>query len=197
MTDNLEILVLETKLQELDKERSTIQAALNRAKAKTFATHVELQAALKGLEASKDWAFNESGDLDRYVRIDCLKEFADCRDALEAYLLDECVSVDWSQEVLLSGEGEIILIASSPDDRAEDRGVWQDRVLIIPESKYTLDGEINERIRNRMIEEHMTRTGFYPGVFEQTLGEVRNIDTNANIATAEELAAWKKKESEE
>jgi hypothetical protein len=199
MSDDLKLIILQTKLAKLAAETAEVAAAIAEHKAKSFDTHPMLHAAIAALESSTQWQWNKYGEIERYAHIACLADFEDCKDALEEYLQDSsCVYVDWENNVLTASEGDVILITNNPDDRKGHRGVWQERELIIPESKYTLDGEVNVRVRNRLIENHMTASGYFPGVFTSDYySNVTAVDTSDH-ATNEEMVEWaKKKESEE
>lgn len=162
--EQLECLKAE-KLAKIAEIRGAIQAELN----KKYNSWHELQEMIRKLRDFDGVSYyvEEFDNVEARCRFDVLRSipYAE-RDFLEDYLADHDIYVDWYPPTLTVslGSDQILIVDSAIF--AVDRGVYQSGEKIIPESDYLGDGgEVDEERRNALIEAHMERTGFYPGVF--------------------------------
>lgn len=180
----------------LAKLRSQYDSAVQRASAEQSAILDQIQAILnaqwddwKALQTTLTALENFQGvrycadheSICAWLRFNGLTDVpASDRDHFESYLSEKsCAYVDWENDVLkvYFGPDEIMI----QDDTGRDNGVYQSGKCIIDESEYTDEetGEVDEAKRNALIESHMERTGFFPGVFRMTRhdDEVYPVDT--------------------
>ena len=163
-----------TRLSEISDE---IQTELN-AK---YADWTALQAAVEALESSTGvgYTYGQHGEVCSWIRFEALADVPKReRQYLESYVEDNyCMRVDFENDVLIQnlGEDEITIQAY----HGRDNGVYQSNALIISPSEYvTEDGE-DVGLRNKLIEEHMERTGCFPGVFEVSYhGDITPVNTS-------------------
>ena len=105
-----------------------------------------------------------------------LSEFHDIKEYLENYLIDFGIAIDWGNYCFENYIGDDNLMIQ--DDTRRDNGVWQEHKLIIDESEYKIDGQVDEEKRNSLIESHMEKTGCFPSVFRVTqYGDIFPVDT--------------------
>lgn len=101
------------------------------------------------------------------------------REYLDSYLMNLCATPDWENECLMLYLGDDHYTIQ--DDTRMDNGVWQGHKLVIDESEYKDDdgdGDVNEEIRNELIEAHMEKEGCFPGVFRVTrYGDIYPVKT--------------------
>lgn len=141
-----------------------------------------LQDILNKLESyeSVEYFGDEYGDIYSFIRFpDVLDVPEQERDYFEAYLADRGVSVNYENEYLaqcLGGE-EIVI----QDDHGRANGIYQGHNLIIDEIEYLDDnGDVDVTKRNALIESHMEKTGWFPGVFCVTRsGDICPVKTQA------------------
>ena len=161
---------------EYQRGRQTIEAELQAECNKVFENDKALQTALSNLEMASEYSADRHGEIVRWYRYAGLSDvLPELRDYLDNYVSDHCVSIDWDNECLQMNEGDVIIIQ---DDTRHDNGVWLSGKLIIDESEYKDDGEVDELKRNQMIEAYMERTGYFPGVFRvDSYGNVSHVNT--------------------
>lgn len=139
---------------------------------KVFNDMVQIRDAVSKLEQSNDYMGNEYGEICSWVNFD-LSDFKDCKEFFQEYMRERnFIEVDFQNDTLIMSHGDDNLIIQ--DDTRRDNGVWQGGKLVIDESDYkTEDGEIDETKRNALIEAHMEKTGYFPGVYR--------IDYHGNV----------------
>ena len=171
------IKALNEKLNQVNGDAAEIEMQLQAAWNEVFEKSQVIQDAISKLESSHDFTFDRWGEIAAYIRFNDLSDFRECRDYFETYMRDShFVSIDWDNDCLLYSQGsENITIQ---DDTRHDNGVWFDHKLIIEESEYKDDGEVDETKRNALIEAYMERTGYFPGVFRvDSYGNVFLVNT--------------------
>ena len=156
-----------------------------------FDDHQGLQSALKALPDSRDytWVFDGT-EVASWVRLD-LSDFKgddDDRpcliDALERYLENEetWCQLDQDQDCLFYPHGQSIIINDDGDAYDENLSLSGDGQWFLKSSEYTIEGESNELYRNQLIENHMEKTGCFPGVFTSDRhGNVYAVDTRFSV----------------
>ena len=148
--------------------QSEIQAKLD----KIFDKSKELKEALKELDASTEYSANEY-DICRWVRFEVPESMQEFTVELNTYLQDNhCASLDLKNDALMASCGECIIVNDEGD-------VFLDQKLII-DSKLCKDdeGEYSIEKRNKLIEEYMEKTGFFPDVLLQSeRGDLSLINT--------------------
>jgi hypothetical protein len=132
---------------------------------KIFENDKQLQKdAENALNASK-YDIEEDGIYSWYRVKTNLADYESCKDYLENWLSDSyCLQINWKDNCFQNYLGPDCLIIQ--DDTRRDNGVWQESKLIIDESEYKDDDGVNVELRNALIEKHMEKTGFFPGVFK-------------------------------
>ena len=177
MNKSIELLLKMKNLAELehDSKVDAYHKQLKKEFDKVFDNDKALQKAINDSESASEYG-NDSSGIYSWFRFSGLSEFKDdAKEFLDEYLSDLGIQVDWDNECLMHYQGESLVIQ---DDTRHDNGIWLECKLIIPESEYKIEGEVNETLRNKLIEEYMEKTGFYPGVFRvDYYGNVFSVNT--------------------
>ena len=150
---------------------------------KIFDNDKQLQKDAENAQNASEYGADETGIYSWYRVKTNLEDFAGCRDFLENWLSDNyCLTIDWENDCFVSWQGDDNLMIQ--DDTRRDNGVWQSGKLVIDETEYKdEDGEIDIEKRNSLIEEHMEKTGCFPGVFRITqYGDVFHVNTQTKKA---------------
>lgn len=140
-----------------------------------FASWPTLAEAMARLETyqSGEYSFDRHGGLNYSVSINLTGLDEDEVQQLGEYLCefyDYYLNVENSRIDRYCGDDYI----SIQYDTRSDNGVWQGHRLIITEDKYTNEaGDIDEDLRNELIEKHMEKTGYFPEVIE--------VDRDCNV----------------
>lgn len=163
--DKLDAVTAESQVK-VEDMRDAIQKELNT----TYRDWKELQDAVSKLsnQVGVEYCTNEYGDVEAWTRFYPLADVPRReREFLETYLgtVVGSVFVDWENDTLTQcvGGDEILI---REDNWPHGGGVYQSGKQIIAEADYTDDdGDVNEDLRNELIEKHMERTGYFPGVY--------------------------------
>lgn len=145
---------------------------------KIFENDKKLQRDAENAQNASEYGEDENGIYSWFrVKTD-LKEYSDCSEFFETWLSENYnLTVDWENDcfVLWQGDDNIIIQV----DTGRDNGVWQGSKLLFDEDLYrTEDGTVDIEKRNALIEEHMEKTGYFPGVFRvDQYGNVSYIQT--------------------
>jgi hypothetical protein len=144
---------------------------------KIFENDSQLMKDLKNAENASLYEANEDGIYSWY-RSTSLENYTECKEYLDQFVFDYGLSVNWKDSCLMNYLGDDNIIIQ--DDTRRDNGVWQGSKLLFDEEIYKdEDGEVNIEKRNALIEEHMEKTGCFPGVFRITqYGDVTLVKTN-------------------
>ena len=147
---------------ECKKIQERIQAEYNRL----FKKDKTIQDAIKALECGGEYTTDESGEIQRWVRFET-SNYKDCLDALGEYLSENhFMYLDAKNDCIQTNEGESLVIN-------EDGDVFLGHKVVIDSDTYS-----DTKERNRLIEEYMERSGYFPGVFEQSRnGDVWLVNT--------------------
>ncbi len=186
----MKLKTLFTQLTQAENENNQriqeIKAKIQESLSAQYADWKELQTALENIENYKDIEYMADFDgISAWVRFRGLSDVPEQeREYLENYVSTvSCARVDWENDALLSylGDEELII---NVDGRKHDRGVYQSGRQIIAENEYMDDnGEVDKVKRNELIEMHMEKTGFFPGVFTiDQHGNVFPVNTQAEKA---------------
>ena len=167
---NDQINAIQARLDQVKGDASAIEMELQAEWFKVFEASEEIRDAVSKVEMSNEYQHNTFGEICQYVYCD-LSEFP--AEFLREYLRDaHCVDLDG--ECLSMSQGDDCLVIQDDTRYGRDNGLWQSSKRVIDEVDYKDDdGEIDEAKRNALIEKHMERTGFYPGVYR--------VDSNGNI----------------
>jgi hypothetical protein len=178
--ENLEAAMTEATRGIMAQAAATKQELRN-AYFDVFNADKSLKAAISASEMSDNYGSDEFG-IYAWTRYAVPSEYqgdADAMDALANFIEDFGLRFDAENDTIILhyGDDEIII----QDDTRRDNGVWQSGKLIIAESAYTDDsGDVDVEKRNALIEAHMERTGYFPGVFRVTrYGDVFFVNTKA------------------
>jgi Sec7-like guanine-nucleotide exchange factor len=161
-----EITRLNEKLVQLQADQDEIEISLQDAWNKVFENSVVIKAMVAKVENSTDYVFDKYGEIAQETRCYELDEFNGCQEYLENYLQENhSISIEWAYLRLLLNCGSDNLIIQ--DDSRHDNGVWCEGKCVIEESEYKDENtrEVNETLRNKLIEAYMEKKGFFPGVF--------------------------------
>lgn len=135
-----------------------IQAEYN----KVFDQDADIQDAIKALESGGEYTTDKYGDIQRWIRFETEK-YKDCLYELGNYLLENhCMYLDSVNDCIQSSEGESLVIN-------DDGDIFLGNKVVIHSDEYETESE-----RNRLIEEYMEKSGYYPGVFRH--------DRNGNVS---------------
>ena len=169
---NKQIKALNKKLATIAEDASEIETQLQAEWNEVFEDMTQLRDAVTKLESSNDYCRNSYGEICSWVRFDT-SDFKDCQAFLKDYMRESfCAEVDFENDSLTMNHGDDTLIIQ--DEMGRDNGVWQDHKLVIAEIEYKNDdGEIDKTKRNELIEKHMQKSGYFPGVFR--------VDCHGNI----------------
>lgn len=159
---------LEIAIKEMSKQVREIKAEIAKELSKQWDANTQLQKDLKALKNCEGvkYCTNEYGDVQAWIK--CF-ELGDVevsnREYFEEYLSDRCIYADFLHEVLQLNLGREELIINV-DGRRHDRGIYYNGKQIISEKEYMEADEVNEVLRNSLIEAWMEKNGMFPGVFE-------------------------------
>jgi hypothetical protein len=145
---------------------------------KQFSDWHELRVRMESLEKYEGihYSTDEYGELISLIPFEGLRDVP-TRDQeyLATYLSEHCLYVNWPGRYIYQHHGNDHIVI-------QDDGVWQYHRLLFTESAY-LDpetGEVDEVLRNKLIERHMDKEGCYPGVFLVSRnGDITPVDTSA------------------
>jgi hypothetical protein len=181
MNEEIETLTLMLERAELEHshKRDEYKKRLLNQWEKVFENDNQLEKDANNALSASEYGTDENGIYSWYrVKTD-LKTYKDAREYLEEYLSDKYnLTVDWKNDCFVSWQGDDNYIIQ--DDTRHDNGVWQGHDLIFDQDLYTNeDGTINIQKRNELIEGHMEKEGYFPGVFKvNSYGNVTFIKTN-------------------
>lgn len=137
--------------------------------------------------------FEEDGQIAQWFRVDLpdadkiadkygLESSGDVREVIQEIIQDSiCARIDWDNSaVSITSYGAILI----QDETRHDNGVWSLEMnkVIIPESLYKNDdGDVDVSARNKLIEEYMEKTGYFPGVYRVDYhGNIFAVNTQEN-----------------
>lgn len=177
---NLKIEQLNERLNSHKHEASSIEAKLQQEYNKLFDADKILEQDLKNAESASMYQAEEDGIYSWYRMksdLSMFEQYPELKNYFELYVSERGLRIDWENQCLMNFHGDDCLVIQ--DDTRHDNGVWQGHKLIIAEKEYkTDDGEIDVEKRNAMIEAHMEKTGYFPGVFRITqYGDVYFVNT--------------------
>jgi hypothetical protein len=175
------------KLNKIDlihsKNQESIKTEIQKELNKIFNKNKEIKKSIKDLESGS--CIDYLGEVDgiySYIKCYELSEIKpEYREYLKNYLSDYGITIDFKNECLLNYLGDDNIIIQ--DDTRHDNGVWQGNKIIIAESEYKDDSrEVDESLRNQLIEKHMEKTGYFPGVFRiDYYGNIFPINTKNEV----------------
>jgi hypothetical protein len=179
---NKKIEKLTATLNEIEshsqKEIQAVKASLQVEYNKVFDKDTDLQKAISAVQCSSEYGADENGIYawTRYYIPSEFKENDTLIECLDTYLSDQGFTLDVTNDALMLNCGDDNLIIQ--DDTRHDNGVWQGHKLVIKESEYKTEDEdgrlyVDESKRNKLIEQHMEKIGYFPGVFR--------IDYHGNV----------------
>jgi hypothetical protein len=187
---NSKIKSLTQDLERLESESATraraVREALQKEWEKVFEDSGKLQKAIENAEQACQYQFDRYGEIEAWYYFPDLSDYSDCREYFETWLQEShCLNVEWDSNCLLRSEGPDCLIVQDDTRYGRDNGVWQNGRCVIPESDYkNEDGDVDEVKRNALIESHMERTGYFPGVFRTDQhGNVFPVNTKPKEGT--------------
>ena len=182
---NRKIRELTEKLAEVEtlrtSEAAKIKVELQDHYNKVFDDSKELEKAILNAQDASMYQCGAYGEIESWYRWSGLSDFSECREYFVEWLAENhCMRVDWGNDCLLSPQGDDCLIIQDDTRHGRDNGVWENGKCVISEDVYKEDGEdVDEEKRNSLIEAHMTRTGYFPGVFRvDQHGNVTYVNTH-------------------
>lgn len=171
---NKKIEALNKKLESLNSKHFhnelMIKGELRAEYVKVFAKDRAITKALDNLDSASMYDTDSNGEIIRWFRFNGLDDIPEnAREYFEEYVQDvACAYVNWNDFTLYTYEGDSIVIN-------DDGDVFECNKLIIDAKAYEDEAE-----RNALIEAHMERTGYYPGVFRQdNHGNIFLVSTRA------------------
>lgn len=149
------ITKLEKRKKTILKEMENIEIELQKEYNKYFDTDKTIENWVKLLEISKNYVFDEYGDICQWIKIDILSIYINSSKYLNEYLLEYYYcSLDFENFVLTSsGDNECFIINHEGD-------IFFNDTCIICKNDYT-----SEENRNFLIENYMEKIGIYCNVF--------------------------------
>ena len=172
MRTNGEIETLNQMIKQAEMRNSTLidtyKKRLQQHWNKIFDNDKQLNQDAINTQSASEYSLDDEGIVSWYrVKTD-LKKYNEGREYLEEWLSDHyCLNIDWGNDCFTSYIGNDNIMIQ--DDTRRDNGVWQSHKLLFDESEYTDEnGNIDLIKRNELIESHMEKTGYFPGVFRVT-----------------------------
>lgn len=155
-------LALQRCVEETDRIKGLIQEEYN----KVFDKDTYVQTAIKALESGGEYTTDKYGEIQRWIRFETEK-YKGCLDELSNYLSENhCMYLDSVNDCIQSSEGESLIIN-------DDGDIFLGNKVVIDSNEYETESE-----RNRLIEEYMEKSGYYPGVFRHDrYGNVSLVNT--------------------
>lgn len=160
------------QLAELDKEIAALRqrgSELDDEKARVLFPALdgwgELQNAIRAVETSTKYYFNEFGEVNRYVKLDMHILPHDYKEALRVYLDEKTGGVvfpNFEQNVLDATEGDCILVQLQ---HGRDNGVYYENERILNPSDFESEADLYASI-----EEWMEKEGVFPAVLRVSGG---------------------------
>jgi hypothetical protein len=178
---NQRIEELEGMIAACAAEESGIKAMLQVEYNKVFDDSKALTKAISDAQSSSEYQTDRYGEIQSWFRFSGLSDYAHCREYFETWLYEtHCMDVDWDSDCFLMNQGESLIIQDDSRHK-HDNGVWLNSKQVVSESDYTdEDGNVDTEKRNRLIEEYMEQTGYFPGVFRcDQYGNVFHVNTQA------------------
>jgi len=174
---------IETLLKEIETAKNQAREVIDIKKVqlqkefnKMLDNDISFQKALNNAENASDYQYAVYCNVEswfRYLELDDVPE--EHREYFEEYVSDKCISIDWNNSCFLMNQGDCLIIQ---DDTRRDNGVWLNGKIVIDESEYKVEGDVDEDLRNSLIEAYMEKSGFFPGVFRVTQhGDVFLVNT--------------------
>jgi hypothetical protein len=145
--------------REQERIRGLIQAELNTK----FDDWSALQKAIIDSDSATEYTWNEYGEISTWFRFSKLSDVLDVeREYLETYLTDHFIRVDWDNDCLVRDQGSCIIV----NEGYREHSVYDMDAgkVVIDGDEYIINGEVNEVLRNELIETYMERTGYFPTV---------------------------------
>lgn len=160
------------QLAELDKEIAALRQRgreLDDEKARVLFPALdgwgELQSAIRAVETSTEYYFNEFGEVNRYVELDMHLLPHDYKEALRVYLDEKTEGVvfpNFGQNVLDTTEGDCILVQL---EHGRDDGVYYENKCILNPSDFESETDLYASI-----ETWMEKNGVFPPVLQVSQG---------------------------
>jgi hypothetical protein len=165
-TMELKLNELREQINELNSqhaaETAKLREQINEELDPLFEQDEELQTALKKLEnGENDGYMLEFEDLVSWLRFFELTNYKGLEQELEAYLSENYgyIRADFENDCLIMSHGPEFYFIN------ENGEVWLNGELVIELSQYKDEnGDWNEELRNKLINEHMERNGWFPEV---------------------------------
>lgn len=100
-----------------------------------------------------------------WYRVNLLSDIPkDQREFFTDYALERGFHVDWDNDCLENYQGDDSYMIQKEHGR--DNGLYQGRKLLFTADQMRVNGEWSDEKIGHLIEEHMTRSGYFPGAFE-------------------------------
>jgi hypothetical protein len=146
-----------------------------------FENDTELQASVDELMESNEYGINEYSEIYSWCRVDIdrYKELGDyIIEALQEWLNEShCIYIDTENDAFTYNQGDDNITIN------DDGDIFEGNKLIIDSNEYkdVDDDDAREALRNELIENHMAKTGYFPGVFSvDRHGNVFSVSTIKN-----------------
>ncbi len=173
---NKKIKALQAKREKLHAPCLEVDEAIRAEWRKLIKASPSVAKAITEVESSTEYGWDSSGEICRFSWPGGLLEPFDtaCPDVLREHLGDHCAYLEHGQ--LQMTEGDAIII-----NHKGDVFMTGERGAFIRREEYTdVDGNQDEAKRNALIEAHMEKTGYFPGVFRTDVhGNVFHVNTLA------------------
>lgn len=174
---NKKIEMLKNELTKHNAETANVQEAIQKEYNKIFDKDAVLEALMeRATECAapnkadqSGYMFSEDGGIDYWCRFQAIDDYREVADYLNEWVSTvHGLYIDWKNDAVISSQGGGLVVGVNGDVYDTDA---QD--VIVKSSEYSNDAE-----RNTLIEKHMERTGYFPGVFRESFGgELFPIDT--------------------
>ena len=109
-----------------------------------------------------------------------VSDYSESIEYLESWFSDQSIYLENDILMLLLGDDFIAI----QDNTRHNNGVWCNREIIICENEYKSEGEdVDETLRNKLIEEYMEKTGCFPSVGRVTQhGDFFPVNTQVRVS---------------
>ena len=175
---NNKITKLLDKLNNQANEMEGIKIDLQDEYNKVFDSMPQVKEMVAKLEQSNNYTIDKYGEIASIESVN-LSDFQECGAYFVDYMRDNhYITIDLDNGYMTYSQGPDCMIIQ--DDTRHDNGVWLEGKLVIKESEYKEDGDVDELKRNELIEAYMEKTGYFPGVFRvDAYGNVFLVDIHS------------------
>ena len=164
----------ETRISDETGKKDQIKTSIVTELGKQFEKDKTILAGRIALENSNNYGEDENGWIYAWARFELPEKFKPYTEYFERWIQEQyCYTYDSKNDSLMNSLGPDEIVIN------EDGDIFMGHKVIIDSKECRDDdGNYDRKKRNRLIEEYMERTGYFPGVFKQDhYGNITAINT--------------------